>query len=199
MFGQAAESSIMARKSTFTVSIGADVPHRARLVALWWDAVEVPEYHSINLRKMLGIGGVPVVPQSPGVYAITGRHDAHSGTAVLYIGQAANLRSRVPHSLEDHLSERHARGQRTLVSDVWDLTIRWARVARDIRLTVERLLIMSHSPPFNSQTVRRSLPRKDEHPFVVMSAGRKGPLLPVIAAAYQAPWRNKSGKVGPNA
>lgn len=161
-------------------------------MALWWNAKQVPDQHDVRLRVLLR-----AIPKSSGVYAVTGRHDAHSGQAVLYIGQAGNLHSRVPHSLSDSLSELHAFDQRTLTSDVWDLTIRWARLARTLLDPVEKLLIMSHSPPFNSQAVRRRPPPAKDHPYVVMSAGRKGPLLPIVAGAYQAPWQNGNRKVGP--
>jgi hypothetical protein len=56
---------------------------------------------------------------------------------------------------------------------------------------------MSHSPPFNSQGVRRALPSDLEYEIIAMNAGRKGPLLPIVAGAYQAPWRNRGGDISP--
>jgi len=131
------------------------------------------------------------------VYAVSGRHDAQAGETVLYIGKADNLRARVPRSLTKSLYEDHAFGQRTLYSDIWDLTIRWARLEIDLIEPIERLLLMSHSPPFNSQLVRLEPPKVREHPYVVMSAGRKGPLLPIVAGAYQAPWQNGNKMIHP--
>jgi hypothetical protein len=184
--------------AAFTVSIGREVEYpNARVIALWWDAKRVPDRYDVDLKDLLR----KVVPTSAGVYAITGRHDAHSGPAVLYIGEAdqgKGLRRRIPESVSDHLSEKHPGGE-TLFSDVWDLTIRWARVDDDLVLTTQSLLVISHSPPFNSQSVRRRPPTADELPYIVMNAGRKGPLLPIVAGAYQAPWRDRSGKkLGPD-
>src|SRR5262245_55103649 len=134
----------------FEVDLGQAVAFHVRLVALWWDARSFPERDDVDVRSELS-----GVPQGPGVYAVTGRHDAFSGHGVLYVGQASDLSTRMPTSIHECLSELHADGQRMLCSDVWDLTARWARVSADLLGGVERLLILSHSPPFNSQGVRR--------------------------------------------
>lgn len=177
----------------FEVSLGDAVNYPARFVALWWDARALPERHDIDLATELR-----GVPKTSGVYAVTGRHDAHSGQAVLYIGRATDLSTRIVASVRDSLSEEHANDQRTLFSDVWDLTVRWAKLAPHLTDGVERLLIMSHSPPFNSQIVRRAAPTVAEHDLVVMNAGRKGPLLPIVAGAFQAGgWHNANGPIGP--
>jgi hypothetical protein len=167
----------------------------ARFVALWWDARTIPDRHDVNLTNELR-----GIPAASGVYAICGRHDAHASPGVLYIGRATRrpLSKRILESVEDCLSEKHDGDQRALFSDVWDLTIRWARLRYGLTASVEKLLIMSHSPPFNSQAVRRAIVEDDEHDLVIMNAGRKGPLLSVVAGAYQAEgWRNVSGVVGP--
>jgi hypothetical protein len=177
----------------FEVSLGNVVNHSARFVALWWDARAIPECHNVNFASVLD-----GVPQSSGVYAISGRHDASSGQSILYIGKANDLSTRIVASVHESLSEVHAKGQRTLFSDVWDLTVRWARASEELITAVESLLIMSHSPLFNSQGVRRTVATSAEHDLVIMNAGRKGPLLPVVAGAYQAEgWHNLNGTLGP--
>jgi hypothetical protein len=174
----------------FDVDLGQAVPFQTRLVALWWDAHSIPERDNVDFPTELAR-----VPKEPGVYAVTGRHEAGSSPGVLYIGQATNLSTRMPTSAYESLSEVHANGQRLLCSDVWDLTVRWARLSADLLDGVERLLIMSHSPPFNSQGVRRGEPPPEEYDLVVMNAGRKGPVFPIVAGAYQASWRNRRGPI----
>ena len=177
----------------FKVTLGDAVVKQARFVALWWDSRVIPDRHNVALSQELS-----EVPHSSGVYAVTGRHDARSGQGVLYVGRADDLPTRIVTSVQDSLSEQHANGQRTLFSDVWDLTVRWARVSTALLTSIERLLIMSHSPPFNSQLVRRVKPTDVEHDLIVMNAGRKGPILPVIAGAYQADgWENSAGPIDP--
>ena len=90
-----------------------------------------------------------------------------------------------------------AEGQWLLCSDVWELTVRWARLSEKVLDQVERLLILSHSPIFNSQGVRRGEVRLEDYDLIVMNAGRKGPLCPIVAGAYQASWRNRTGQIGP--
>jgi excinuclease UvrABC nuclease subunit len=177
----------------FDVRLGSSVAMHARIVAMWWDSRAVPDRHDVDLRNL-----VRDAPKESGVYAITGRHDANAGETALYIGRAEDLSTRIVQSIHDSLSETHANGQRTLFSDVWNLTVRWARLELNLIESAERLLILSHSPPFNSQGVRRMQARQDEYDMFIMNAGRKGPLLPVVAGAYQSPgWRNLSGPVGP--
>jgi hypothetical protein len=171
----------------FEVDLYGAVSSQARFVALWWDERPIPQQHEMRLGTILGD-----LPDSSGVYAITGRHDAHSGGGVLYIGQASRLRTRVLRSAECRLLEINDNDEVRMCADVWDLTIRWARLSDELLDSVERLLIMSHMPPFNSQqvsdSVRREGPRESEVDLVVMNAGRKGPLLPIVAGQYQSGW-----------
>src|SRR5882672_2438936 len=125
----------------FDVDLGQAARFQTRLVALWWDAHSIPERDNADFPSELA-----GVPKGPGVYAVTGRHEAGSSPGVLYIGQATDLSTRMPTSAYESLSEVHANGQRLLCSDVWDLTVRWARLSADLLDAVERLLIMSHSP-----------------------------------------------------
>lgn len=177
----------------FEVNLRGAISRRARYIALWWDALAVPERNQADFNLLL-----KGLPEEPGIYAVSGRRDASVGPCVLYVGKATNLSKRTVSSFRKTLSETHFGGQQIVTADVWDLTIHWARLRKDLHTPVERLLIMSHSPPFNSQVVRRSTPRKDELDLIVMSAGRKGPLLPIVAGAYQSVWKNKNGKqLGP--
>lgn len=176
-----------APRDAFVVDVGQSVSHAARFVALWWHAHAIPERHEVDFGAEL----LNIVPSGSGVYAATGRHDTKPGGGVLYIGMASDLATRVPTSIAETLGEKHANGDIMLFSDVWDLTVRWAEVSEQVRASVERILIMSHSPPFNGQWVRRQFATKEEHDLVVMNAGRKGPLLPIVAGAYQAAgWDN---------
>jgi hypothetical protein len=176
----------------FDVELGHAVPFQGRVVALWWDARSVPERDNVEFRRELA-----GVPKGPGVYAVTGHHDAGASPGVLYIGKSDDLATRMPASAQEQLSEEHADGQWLLCSDVWELTVRWARVSEEVLEQVERLLILSHSPIFNSQGVRRGEPRPEEYDLIVLNAGRKGPLCPIVAGAYQASWRNRTGSIVP--
>lgn len=128
---------------------------------------------------------------------MTGRHDSNPVGGVLYVGQADDLSVRMSVSIHECLSETHANGQKMMCSDVWDLTVRWARLSGNLLDEVERLLIMSHAPPFNSQGVRRGESKANEFDLVVMNAGRRGAAvsdcggrLPDIVAKQE--WRNWS-------
>jgi hypothetical protein len=181
----------------FDVRLSGAMRCTVRMVALWWDSRPIPPQHEVKLRTLL-----KGLPKESGVYAITGRHDAHRGDGVLYVGQATHLDTRVLRSAEGRLLEIHANGDVRMCADIWDLTIRWARLSAGLLSAVERLLIVSHVPPFNSQQVseivRRRGPSEAERDLVVMSAGRKGPLLPIVAGAYQSPWRDvRRRQMGP--
>lgn len=177
----------------FEVRLGSSVSVQARFITLWWDARAIPDQHDAISTTLISD-----LPDVSGIYAVTGRHDAQGGESVLYIGQATSLVGRIGTSMRETLTELHANDQRTFFSDIWNLTIRWARLDPNLLDSTERILIMSHSPPFNSQLVRRQGTRADEHDIVVMNAGRKGPLAPVAAGAYQsAGWRNLNGLMRP--
>jgi hypothetical protein len=189
------ETPLMA---SFDVNLYGEVPGAARFVALWWDSRPIPPQHDLRLGDLLR-----GLPGAPGLYAITGRHDAHAGGGMLYIGQATTLAARVLQSAEGHLLEIHHGKDVRMYADVWDLTVRWARLDAHLLDAVERLLIMSHVPPFNAQLVSQQIrcegPPDAERDLVVMSAGRKGPLLPIVAGAYQSRWRDiHSRHMGPD-
>lgn len=176
-------------KTPFKVRLGEAVGLDARVIALWWDARRVAEWDAGSLNPAL-----KDVPAASGVYAVTGHHDAHHAEGLLYFGKAKNLSERVPDSIRDCLSEKHASGQELLFSDIWDLTIRWARLEVTLLADVEELEIMSHSPLFNSQGVRRKTAQATQLDLIIMNAGRKGPLLPILAGAYQAPGWDNNGR-----
>ena len=126
----------------FDVRLYGAARRTARFVALWWDERSIPPGHEVGLRPLL-----KDVPSASGVYAITGRHYAHPGGGVLYVGQASRLKERVLKSAEGRLHERSGDGVVQMSADVWDLTIRWARLSSSLVDSVERLLIMSHCRP----------------------------------------------------
>jgi hypothetical protein len=145
--------------------------------------VPIPPGHEIKLSTIL-----QGLPPEPGLYAITGRHDVHAGGGVLYIGQAERLDQRVLASSEAHLFETHEEQVERylrMTADVWELTVRWARLSANLLYAVERLLISG---------ARTKGPLEDEKDLVVMSAGRKGPLLPIVAGAYQCSWTDMKNR-----
>ena len=76
--------------SDFTVNLYDAIRAQARYVALWWNEVPIPPGHEIKLSTIL-----QGLPSEPGLYAITGRHDAYAGGGVLYIGQAEHVDGKV--------------------------------------------------------------------------------------------------------
>jgi len=168
------------------IKIGDATRLEARVVALEWTAHTVPD----DDAEALGLTGIEV-PRASGVYALTGRHDTHHSDSVLYIGQGDDIASRMPSSVRDHVCEMNKRTVAGFYSDVWDLTLRWAELSVGLLASVERLLLMSHSPAFNSQLVRRDGPRDDELDLLIFNAGRKGPLLPIVAGWYLTEWKRR--------
>lgn len=140
---------------------------------------------------------IPAI-EGAGVYAFEGRQDAHPERGILYIGQSQGagevssgtpLRTRVVQSVGKFVA---ARVERRLFADCHDVVLRWARIdGGTVEIDeVESLLIRAHCPPFNAQEVRT--PYRGPCDVVVMNAGVKGRLLPVVAAAYHAdaPWES---------
>lgn len=163
-----------------SLKYGEPVPARAEYLALNWRArrVEPDERGHVDVERLFsGIEG-------KGVYCFEGRHDAHPQGAVLYLGQAARdcdapLRGRMRQSF-GLFQERDI-----LYSDIQDLVVRWAVVAPDAETyidDIESVLIVAHAPPFNAQEVRRWYTGRPG--LVVLNAGAKGRLHPVVAAIY---------------
>lgn len=166
---------------------GEAVDQSMRTVALHWSAH--PFETSQQIAKAL-----KAAKRCAGLYSFEGKHDAHRGGGVLYMGKSKELAGRVPKSAErfswKHGSSKDAGDQR-LFSDVWDVTLRLAEVAspetkpgeEDILNDLETLLIESHSPPFNAQNVRTGLDG-DFANLLILNAGAKGFLLPAVCGAY---------------
>lgn len=156
---------------------GTAVDFNAMCIALDWRArrVEPDERGFVDVDKLFtGITG-------KGVYTFEGRHDAHSTGAVLYIGQTKR-ECLLP--LRDRMSESFGRFQENgyIFSDCGDLVMHWAEVANEDYIDeIERALIVSNAPPFNSNLVRRWYTGRD---LLIMNSGAKGRLLPVTATAY---------------
>jgi hypothetical protein len=143
-------------------------------VALDWNSTHL---HDGSLHEAL-----PRVSCESGVYAIEGCHDASPNGGILYIGRAGVLRERLAKSLESvwRVGED---GKMRLHSDVWSIVLRWAVVRSDLLESVEGLLITAHSPNFNSQSARRQADKQWKN-MLVLNAGQKGRLLPVVYGAY---------------
>lgn len=159
---------------------GEVVGRACRVVALDW--------HSRLLTDGIDDNELPEVARSPGLYAFEGCHDASPSGAILYIGQsghrnARSLSKRLPESL-GRVWRRCSDGKMRLHSDVWDVTVRWATILdQGLIAPVERLLIAAHSPSFNKQHTRENAKRED-HDLLVLNAGKKGRLMPVVFGAY---------------
>jgi hypothetical protein len=158
---------------------GAAVDFTAKCIALEWRArkVEPDDRGCVKVEKLFsGIKG-------KGVYMFEGRQDVHGAGTVLYIGQTKRTSS-LP--LRDRMTESFGLFQEdgVIFSDCSDLVIHWAAVS-DVEYIdeIERALITSHAPPFNSTLVRRWYEGRN---LLVVNAGAKGGLLPVVATAYHA-------------
>ncbi len=160
------------------------------------EELEVPRAKITNGRPEFDV--IPAMDGS-GVYAFEGRQDAHPERGILYIGQSqgsgdepsdAALPKRVLQSVKKFVA---APRERRIFGDCHDVVLRWARVEGGSKAIdeVESLLIRAHCPAFNAQEVRGYY-RTGNPDLVVMSAGAKGRLLPVVAAAYHAkePWED---------
>ncbi len=138
-----------------------------------------------NLRDRCGDAEL----RFPGLYCFEGRHDAHGGGAVLYIGEAGHndgsLRTIGQRANESLSKFSWDKTGRQLFSDVWDVTFRWAAIndaTRPILLDAERLLLVAHAPPFNNESVRAQI-AESLHNLLILNAGQKGRLLPTVAGA----------------
>lgn len=165
---------------SWTLKYGEPVSLKADCVALEWRARRVvpDERGHVDVERLFsGIEG-------KGIYCFEGRHDAHPQGAVLYVGQARRdtdepLKSRMRQSF----GLFQERGE--LYSDVQDIVFRWAPVAETAQGYIDALesvLIVAHAPPFNAQEVRRWYTGRPN--LVVLNAGVKGRLHPVVAAIY---------------
>jgi hypothetical protein len=174
---------------------GSESGANCRRVALWWRSATIHDDPSGEELQRVEPG--------PGVYAIEGFHDGGMGPGILYIG-SSGVRS-ANRTLLERLGESMNRvwwkenNRYHLFSDVWNVRVRWATIkpeagedqktATDANLLidqVEKLLIVAHAPPFNSQGVRTAT--FDElGSLMVLNGGQKGPLLPVIYGSYYCP------------
>src|SRR5262245_40706510 len=84
------------------VSLGQEVSCPARFIALWWNAHPLPARDNVDLELELSKAEVR---KAPGVYAVTGHHDALGGPAVLYVGKGGKVAGRMKTSIHDWLFE----------------------------------------------------------------------------------------------
>lgn len=178
-------------------------------ISLWWYSLPVPESAQLAATMdELASGPAAVALGKAGVYVFEGCHDTRPNGGVLYIGQVgskeegasrgagkAEVRSRTIRQRAAESFRRFAwvskAGERQdpdpeigLYADVWNLKMRWAEVASDCVEDVEALLIRAHAPSFNAQNVRSPLTAGRVMDLLVMNAGVKGMLLPVVAGKY---------------
>ena len=178
---------------TFNVEYGrATSDPKARFLPLWWERHQLdhdlPVKDNIaNLREKLPVKGA-------GLYAFIGHHDTQLTQAILYIGKTTvsqSLRARVPSSLRELLTDAwdFVDGDpRTFKSDCWDINVHWAMVrGSKLAAAAESLLIMSHSPPFNSQQVRRRKFATNSH-LIIINTGQKNRLQPAVVGHAYSYW-----------
>lgn len=150
-----------------------------RCLALDWKSMPIAELPQKRTDETLAVRGL---------YAFDGRHDAHANGCILYLGESGH-RDDSARTIGQRAFESFKRfawdtNKASLFSDVWDVTLRWASIdaSEDVRVA-EQVLIAAHAPPFNNHHVRQGLP-PDHHDFIVLNAGQKGRLLPVVVGAH---------------
>lgn len=176
---------------------GRAVPAVMRCVALEWHSVPIHTVDgAVSHAEMLESVG-----EHCGVYAFEGKHDAFPGGAILYVGLArgkgtsdrnAPLRKRIPDTFKRFAYRDTPRGQQRAFADCWDLVFHWAKADPGLIDDVESVLIRAHAPPFNAQEVRGELDFTD---LVVLNAGAKGRLIPVVSSLWHASdaWPESAG------
>jgi hypothetical protein len=170
---------------------------KTEAVCLWWYSLSLPDSGIMNLDTVNGNAANGL--NGPGVYVFEGSHDSRPEGGIIYIGQVGrgegphptherDLRTRASESWKRFTwSTKTGKGRSNemgLYADVWRLTLRWAYVATDVIDDVEALLLRAHAPSFNAQEVRSELRSCRATELVVMNAGAKGRLLPVVAGKY---------------
>ena len=78
---------------------------------------------------------------------------------------------------------REKNGPLRLYSNVWGLTLRWAKVRAELVRDVEAVLIAAHAPAFNSQLIGKAV-KEARADLLVLNGGVKGHLTPVAFGGY---------------
>lgn len=163
------------------VEWGASYEYSARMHLLWWSSVPLTDSSSLEeLRsEVAGVGS--------GVYCIEGSHDARREPGPLYIGRTKEDflgRLRIARGSLGHFFFTSPTGDEVLqTADSWNLVVRWAPVSEADVADVESLLIRFHKPNYN----HHGLTGFDRKNLIVINAGSKGTLIPVLASQYFAP------------
>jgi hypothetical protein len=119
-------------------------------------------------------------PIDIGLYQLYGAHPVYGQDVLLYIGKTTDSfgkRFRGHPEWNEHHIEHFTRvhlGRITVESD-----ISWTE-RKNVVLSVERLLIFSHSPALNL-TEAKTMLRPDTDPFIVMNWKERGQLLPEVS------------------
>jgi len=114
------------------------------------------------------------VPEEPGLYQIYGWSETYGENALLYIGKANNLKTR----LSQHFNEDSS------ISRQQTLLIRYAEVEEKLfnLEALESILIAVHKPSMNSQNIN-SL-RNIKEPVLIQNHGERGALNIQITNSY---------------
>ena len=167
-------------------------PVETEVVALWWSRFALDYNDSIhkNLEHLKTRLKADNETSGSGVYAFIGAHDAVPTPHLLYIGVAHKqpLRDEICASMFPTIGYK-AGTELYFFEDTWDVTIQWAPIPDgSLARLVETLLIVSHSPQFNAQKVRRAdIPDQASH-LLVLNGGRKGRLQPAVAGHTFSYW-----------
>lgn len=118
------------------------------------------------------------VSQENGVYCIVGDHLIYGPRSLLYIGRTKTTFAKRLYEHRDWLNEE------------WRVEIYFAEVKpTDLWEPVEKLLIYSHSPSYNSQNIDAL---NLEEPLTIWNTGRYWGLLPEISSVH--PWYKQAKK-----
>ncbi|MBX3248695.1 MAG: hypothetical protein KF901_16075 [Myxococcales bacterium] len=154
----------------------------ANVVVLQWHVfrADEPSNWSLCIKE-----AKELLAGQAGVYCIEGSHDARPTPGPLYIGETKRdfgERLSVVGSIGFFFFKRDKSSLESY-ADIWNLSIRCAKVEQSVVGAVETLLIRAHKPNYNSKDIKGTL--SDD--LLLLNVGRKGHLLPVVCSWYFAP------------
>ena len=114
-----------------------------------------------------------------GLYQIYGKHIIFGENSLLYIGMTdKSFSERLEYHKRDYLWYDEKQGK---------VSIRIARVPREILEDAEALQIYWHSPPYNSANVYDYDRHSRSHPFEIVNQGERGSLVKHLSTE-RLPW-----------
>lgn len=127
------------------------------------------------------------LPEEPGLYQIYGTSPVYGMNTLLYIGQAEDLKRRVP----DHFDEKSTIGRQP------SKTCRYTKLETELLTAVEDILIVMHKPSFNSSRLINVSKMTKEIPLYIQNHGDRGMLnLETTNYYFINPSVLNSGKTG---